>query len=125
MAAAERELELTQAAQSRIAEATVLLDRLKERLDDGETVLDMAPAVSAGHDGVVVVTDRRLIFLAPRRTFDRAYRSILRSSVRGRWLGSSLTLRTSDGPVVIANLRRDRALAFAEHTRAGARAASR
>ena len=51
-----------------IAEAKPLLDRLAQLNDEGERVLDMAPGITTGHDGVLVVTDRRLLFVGLRHT---------------------------------------------------------
>ena len=52
----------------RVEETRALIHRLSELVDEEEDVIDMAPGISAGHDGVLVATDRRLLFISVRRT---------------------------------------------------------
>ena len=56
-----------------MAETRSVLAELGDRLETDEDALDMAAAVHAGHDGVLVATDRRLMFVAPRRRLSLAY----------------------------------------------------
>jgi hypothetical protein len=86
-----------------------LLRRLGGVVEDDEEVLDLAPGVSAGHEGVLAATDRRLLFLAPRLTLAFPYEDVTRIGVRGRWFRSSLAVATDDASAVIAGLRPQRA----------------
>ena len=73
-----------------IAEAKPLLDRLAQLNDEGERVLDMAPGITTGHDGVLVVTDRRLLFVGLRHTLLIPYERVRHVAARGKLLGARL-----------------------------------
>jgi hypothetical protein len=97
-----------------VEEALPLLRRLADVVEDDEEVLDMAPAVCGGHDGVVVATDRRILFLALRRTLSQSYRQIASVNVKGRHLRARLIVATCDDKLVIGGLKPPRAAALAE-----------
>jgi hypothetical protein len=101
-----------------VGEARRLLGTLADLVENGEAVLDMAPAVNAGHDGVVVATDRRLIFVALRRRLSQPYRQMTAVAVSGRRFRSRLIVSTPEARVVIAGLTPRRAAAFATLIRA-------
>jgi Bacterial PH domain len=104
----------TDAAEGRLAAARVerlgiedvkpLLDRLTELTEEGERVLDMAPGISTGHDGVLVVTDRRLLFVGLRHKFLLPYDRIASVTASGRWLRANLILSTASGKTVVGDL---------------------
>ena len=53
----------------------------------------MAAAINAGHDGVLVATDRRLIFVASRRDLSLRYDDIASVRLRRRrWLGAGIAV---------------------------------
>ena len=85
----------------------------------------MTPGVSAGHDGILVVTDRRVLFLALRRTVSHPYSEIVSVAAKGRWLGGRLSLTTTEANVVIGQIapRRAAQLAAAISARAVSRPA--
>src|SRR5665809_120799 len=85
-----------------------LIHKLGELCDEEEDVLDMAPALSAGHDGVLVATDRRLLFVSMRRTLTFGYGDISSVAARGRWLGTRLTVSNSTAKSVFGGLGGDR-----------------
>src|SRR5665809_44008 len=89
-----------------------LIHKLGELCDEEEDVLDMAPALSAGHDGVLVATDRRLLFVSMRRTLTFGYGDISSVAARGRWLGTRLTVSTSTAKGVFGRLERSHAPAL-------------
>jgi len=100
-----------------LEETGALLHRLGGVVDDEEEVFDLAPGVSAGHEGVLAATDRRLLFLAPRLTLAFPYGEIERLRVRGRWLRSNLAVATADTSAVIGGLRPERARELGELVR--------
>lgn len=114
---AERNLGSAQADRAAIAETRALLHRLGDLVEDGEDVIDMAPGISAGHDGVLVATDRRLLFIALRRTLAFPYEEISRVSVKGKWFGSRLALSTAAGTGVISGISRRHAGEIADLVR--------
>jgi hypothetical protein len=118
-AAAERELATAEAAQRGIEEARPLLRRLDDLVQDGEAVLDMAPGLSAGHDGVLVATDRRLLFIAPRRLLDHPYEGITAVTAKGRGRSSRLLVSSGRDHVAFSGLTAGRAGALAELIRHG------
>jgi hypothetical protein len=63
-----------------------------------------APAISAGHDGVLVATDRRLLFISVRRTLYFPYEEISSVGLKGRRLGARLALSTPTGKGVFSGL---------------------
>ncbi len=92
----------------------MLVRRLGEVLGEREDVLDMAAAISAGHDGVLVATDERLLFVALRRSLSFGYANISSVAVKGRWFGSRLTLATPSGKGVFSGLAPRHAAELAE-----------
>ena len=112
--AAEQELAAAHADRQWIAEARPLLDRVIGRLDGDEEVLDMVAGIAAGHDGVLVVTTRRVLFVAPRRTLDVPYEEIKAVRIRGRHFGARVTIVARDTKNVIGGLSAVRAAEIAE-----------
>jgi hypothetical protein len=101
---AERDLAGAWADRRAVEETRALIHRLNELVHDDEDVIDMAPGISAGHDGVLVATDWRLLFLSVRRTLSVAYEHVSSVDVKGKWLGARLSMSTSDGNVVISGI---------------------
>ena len=101
---AERDLGAAQADRRAVQEARALIHRLSDLVDEDEDVIDMAPGISAGHDGVLVATDRRLLFISVRRTLSLPYEEVSSVSVRGKWFGARLALSTPTGKGVISGL---------------------
>jgi hypothetical protein len=98
-----------------IAETRTMLGSLDELLGEGEEVLDMAAGINAGHDGVLVVTDRRLIFVAPRRTLSLSHEDIARVEMRGRrWLGTRIAVVHPEGRATFSGIRQRHASELAE-----------
>ena len=112
--AAQRELAAVHADRRWMAEARPLLDRVVGRLDDDEEVLDMVAGIAAGHDGVMLVTNRRVLFVAPRRTLDIPYEEINAVRIRGRHFGARVTILARDTRNVISGLRPVRAAEIVE-----------
>jgi Bacterial PH domain len=96
-ATAERDLTSGRAQRHGVQETRPLVHRLGELCEGDEDVLDMAPAISAGHDGVLVATDRRLLFVSMRQTLSFPYREIYTVAVKGKRFGSRLIVSTPDG----------------------------
>ena len=67
-------------------------------------MIDVAPGISAGHDGVLVATDRRLLFISVRRTLYFPYEEISSVGLKGRRLGARLALSTPTGKGVFSGL---------------------
>lgn len=107
--AAERDLAAATLDRDSVQRTRELVHKLGELCDDDEDVLDMAPALSAGHDGILVATDRRLLFVSMRRTLSFLYRDISSVAAKGRWLGTRLTVSTSAGKAVFGGLERHHA----------------
>jgi hypothetical protein len=101
---AERVLGSAQVDRAAIEETRAHMHRLGELVEDGEDVIDMAPGISAGHEGVLVATDRRLLFIALRRTLVFPYEQISKVAVKGKWFGSRLALSTAEGTGVISGI---------------------
>ncbi len=98
-----------------IAETRAMLGDLGGLLAEGEEVLDMAAGISAGHDGVLVVTDRRLIFVAPRRTLSVRHEDIDRVEMRGRrWLGTRISVFSPEGRATFSGIRAPHASELAD-----------
>jgi Bacterial PH domain len=87
-----------------VAEARPLLDRVARRLEDEEEVLDMAAGVSTGHDGVLLATTRRVLFVAPRMTLDLPYEDVEAVHVHGRHFGARATIVARDGKHVVSGM---------------------
>jgi hypothetical protein len=122
--AAEEEIASAESDRRGVVEAQALVHRLGELCDPAEDVLDMVPAISAGHDGVLVATDRRLLFVAPRRTLSFPYSGVSHVAARGRMFGTRLAISTTDGDGVFSGVRRDHASAIADLVRERAGAAA-
>jgi len=101
---AEGEIDQGHADRQAIEETRALMHMLGDLVEDGEDVLDMAPGISAGHDGVLVATDRRLLFIALRRTLAFPYEGLSKVAVRGKWFGARLALSTDSGTGVISGI---------------------
>ncbi|MEK6229303.1 MAG: PH domain-containing protein, partial [Actinomycetota bacterium] len=101
---AERNLGSAQADRRAVEETRALLRRLGDLVHDDEDVIDMAPGISAGHDGVLVATDRRLLFIALRRTLAFPYEEVSQVAVKGKWFGARLALSTAAGTGVISGI---------------------
>lgn len=98
-----------------IAETRTMLGNLGDLLRDGEEVLDMAAGINAGHDGVLVITDRRLIFVAPRRMLSLRHEEIARVEMRGRrWLGTRIAVFSPEGRATFSGIRQRHASELAE-----------
>jgi hypothetical protein len=100
-----------------IEEAKSLLERLADLTEDGERVLDMAPGISTGHDGVLVVTDRRLLFVGLRHKLLLPYDRITAVAAGGKWFGARLIISTPSGKSVVAGLPARHAAEIAELAR--------
>jgi Bacterial PH domain len=101
---AERDLVGAWADRRAVEETRALIHRLDELVDDDEDVIDMAPGISAGHDGVLVASDRRLLFISVRRTLSVAYEHVSSADVKGKWFGARLVVSTTGGNVVISGI---------------------
>ena len=100
-----------------IAEAKPLLDRLAQLNEEGERVLDMAPGITTGHDGVLVVTDRRLLFVGLRHTLLIPYDRVRHVAARGKLLGARLIVSTPSQTHVVGGLAPRHAQEIAELVR--------
>ena len=107
-----------------IAEAKPLLDRLAQLNEDGESVLDMAPGITTGHDGVLVVTDRRLLFVGLRHTLLIPYDQDQDVAARGKRLGARLIVSTPGQRHAVSGLAPRHAAEIAEFVRARIEAGS-
>jgi Bacterial PH domain len=112
--AAEQKLAAAHADRRWMAEARPLLDRVIGRLDVHEEVLDMVAGISAGHDGVMLITNRRVLFVAPRRTLDVPHEEIQAVRIRGRLFGARVTIVARDTKNVISGLSPGRAAEIVE-----------
>ena len=110
---AQRRLAAASADRRGFEEARALVHRLGELCEEDEDVLDMAAAVSAGHDGVLVATDRRLLFISLRRTLSFPYGEISSVAVKGKWFGSRLAVTAADGKGVFSGVARRHACEIA------------
>ena len=111
---AEQAIAAASADRRVVEEVGVLVHRLREVLGEGEDVLDMAPAISAGHDGVLVATDECLLFIALRRSLAFDYAHISSVAVKGKWFGSRLTVATLSDRGVFSGLAPHHAAELAE-----------
>jgi hypothetical protein len=95
-----------------------LIDEVAELAEPGERVLDLAPGISTGHDGVLIVTDRRLLFVGLRHKLVLPYSHITALHAGGRWFGARLTVSTDDGgKAVVSGLPARHAAEIAELAR--------
>jgi hypothetical protein len=100
-----------------VDETRALIHRLGELVQADEDVIDMAPGISAGHDGVLVATDRRLLFISVRRTLSFPYEQVRSVDVRGKWFGARLAISTAGGKGVISGIARGHAAEIADLVR--------
>ena len=114
---AELDLRAAWADSKAVAETRSLIHRLSELVEDDEDVIDVAPGISAGHDGVLVATDRRLLFIAVRRTLSIPYEQVLSVAVKGKWFGARLAISTTEGKGVISGIARGHAAEIADLVR--------
>jgi Bacterial PH domain len=114
---AERDLAGAWADRRAVEETRALIHRLDGLVHDDEDVIDMAPGISAGHDGVLVATDWRLLFISVRRTLSFPYEQVSSVSVKGKWFGARLVVSTTDGDVVISGIARGHAAEIADLVR--------
>ncbi len=115
--AAEGRLDAARVERLGIEEARPLLDRVAALTEEGERVLDMAPGITTGHDGVLVVTDRRLLFVGLRHTMLLPYDVIRDISVHGRHFGARLIVSTASGRKVVSGIAPRHAADLAELAR--------
>jgi hypothetical protein len=101
---ADRDLGGAWADRRAVEETRTLIRRLGELVHDDEDVIDMAPGISAGHDGVLVATDRRLLFISVRRTLSFPYEQVSSVGVTGKWFGSRMAVSTTGGKGVISGI---------------------
>jgi hypothetical protein len=115
--AAEGRLAAARVERLGIEEAKPLLNRLTELTAEGERVLDMAPGISTGHDGVLVVTDRRLLFVGLRHKLQLPYDRIASIATGGKLFRANLIISTATGKTVIGGLDPSHATEIAAFTR--------
>jgi hypothetical protein len=109
-----------------VQETRALIHQLSDLVHEDEDVIDMAPGISAGHDGVLVATDRRLLFISVRRTLSFPYEQISSVELKGKWFGTRLALSTPSGRGVVSGLAPRHAAEIADlvRSRIGGEAAS-
>jgi Bacterial PH domain len=115
--AAEGRLAAARVERLGIEEAKPLLDRLTDLTAEGERVLDMAPGISTGHDGVLVITDRRLLFVGLRHKLQLPYDRIASVATSGKLFRANLIVSTATGKTVIGGLDPSHAAEIAAFTR--------
>lgn len=103
-AQADQDLSAARADHRAVQETKLLIRRLGDLVEEDEDVIDMAPGISAGHDGVLVATDRRLLFISVRRTLTFPYQQISSVRLKGRWFGARLALSLPTGKGVVSGL---------------------
>jgi hypothetical protein len=101
---AERDLAGAWSDRRAVEETRALIHTLSELVHDDEDVIDMAPGISAGHDGVLVATDRRLLFVSVRRRLSFPYEQVSSVGVKGKWFGARLAVSTTTGTGVISGI---------------------
>lgn len=101
---ADGRLAAAQLQRAAVEEAKPMLEGLARIVADGERVLDMAPGIAAGHDGVLAVTDCRLLFVGVRCTLDLPHESTREVKVRGRLFGARLLVSTADARYAVGGL---------------------
>lgn len=87
-----------------VQETRVLIGKLGGLVEEDEEVLDMAPGINTGHDGVLVATDRRLLFVSVRRTVSYPYAQITSVVLKGKRFGTRMALSTPTGRGVVSGL---------------------
>lgn len=102
--AAARAVAAAHAERRGVTDAIPLLARVVGHLEGEEEVLDMINGISAGHDGVLLVTTKRVLFLAPRRTSNVPYDEIDAVKIRGRHFGARATIVSHGEKTVISGL---------------------
>jgi hypothetical protein len=109
-----------------VQETRALIHQLSDLVHEDEDVIDMAPGISAGHDGVLVATSRRLLFISVRRTLSFPYEQISSVELTGKWFGARLALSTPAGKGVFSGLAPRHAAEIADliRTRIGSGSAS-
>jgi hypothetical protein len=85
----------------------------------------MAPGITTGHDGVLVVTDRRLLFVGLRHTLRLPYGAIQDVAIQGRRFGTRLIVSTRTGRSVVSGIAPRHAVEIAELARQRMRATAR
>jgi Bacterial PH domain len=123
---ADQDLGEAQADRRAVQETRALIRQLGDLVHQDEDVIDMAPGISAGHDGVLVATDRRLLFISVRRTISFPYEQISSVELKGKWFGARLALSTPTGRGVVSGLAPRHAAEIADliRSRIGGEAAS-
>jgi Bacterial PH domain len=101
---AQRDLAGAWADRRAVEETRALIRTLSELVHDDEDVIDMAPGISAGHDGVLVATDRRLLFISVRWTISFPYEQVSSVGVKGKWFGARLAVSTTSGNGAISGI---------------------
>ena len=101
---ADQDLGEARADRRAVQETRALIHQLSDLVHEDEDVIDMAPGISAGHDGVLVATDRRLLFISVRRTLSFPYEQISSVELKGKWFGRRLALSTHTGTGVVSGL---------------------
>jgi Bacterial PH domain len=101
---AERDLAGAWADRRAVEETRALIRTLSELVRDDEDVIDMAPGISAGHDGVLVATDQRLLFISVRWTISFPYEQVSSVGVKGKWFGARLAVSTTSGNGAISGI---------------------
>ena len=100
-----------------ITDTRTVLGELGDLVEESEEVLDMAAGINSGHDGVIVVTDRRLVFIAPRRKLSLRHDKIVSVEVRGRRLGTRIVVSLPEGRTTFSGIRQRHANDLAELVR--------
>ena len=101
---ADQDLAESLADRRAVQETRALIHQLSDLVHEDEDVIDMAPGISAGHDGVLVATDRRLLFISVRRTLYFPYEEISSVGLKGRRLGARLALTSPTGKGVFSGV---------------------
>jgi Bacterial PH domain len=101
---AERDLAGAWADRRAVEETRALIRTLSELVRDDEDVIDMAPGISAGHDGVLVATDQQLLFISVRWTISFPYEQVSSVGVKGKWFGARLAVSTTSGNGAISGI---------------------
>lgn len=111
---ADQDLGVARADRRAVQETRALLHQLSDLVYEAEDVIDMAPGISAGHDGVLVATDRRLLFISVRRTLSFPYEQVSSVELKGKWFGVRLALSTPSVTGVFSGLAPRHATEIAE-----------